>query len=53
MMIMGGGILSWLQGSVSEVIGIQNSYIVGFMFCLFGFLLGRSVVFLKNQGEFR
>ncbi|MCH1480067.1 MAG: MFS transporter [Crocinitomicaceae bacterium] len=29
MMIMGGGIISWLQGSVSESIGIQNSYIVG------------------------
>ena len=29
MMIMGGGIMSWLQGSVSESIGIQNSYIVG------------------------
>lgn len=29
MMIMGGGIISWLQGSVSESIGIQNSYIIG------------------------
>jgi FHS family L-fucose permease-like MFS transporter len=29
MMIMGGGIVSWLQDPVSEVIGIQNSYIVG------------------------
>ncbi len=29
MMIMGGGIISWLQGSVSESIGIQYSYIVG------------------------
>ena len=25
MMIMGGGIISWLQGSVSESIGIQSS----------------------------
>lgn len=29
MMIMGGGIISWLQGTVSESIGIQSSYIVG------------------------
>ena len=29
MMIMGGGIISWLQGAVSESIGIQNSYIIG------------------------
>lgn len=29
MMIMGGGIISWLQGSVSESIGIQSSYIIG------------------------
>ncbi len=28
MMIMGGGIVSWFQGSISETIGIQNSYIV-------------------------
>lgn len=32
MMIMGGGIISWLQGTVSESIGIQSSYIVG-VFC--------------------
>jgi fucose permease len=30
MMIMGGGIVSWLQDPVSEVIGIQRSYIVAF-----------------------
>jgi FHS family L-fucose permease-like MFS transporter len=48
MMIMGGGIVSWLQGSISEVIGIKDSYIVGvYVFCLFGFMLGRSVVFFK------
>ena len=29
MMIMGGGIISWLQGYVSQIIGIQNSYIIG------------------------
>ena len=31
MMIMGGGIVSWFQGYVSESIGIQSSYIVGIM----------------------
>jgi len=29
MMIMGGGIVSWFQGYVSESIGIQSSYVVG------------------------
>jgi FHS family L-fucose permease-like MFS transporter len=29
MMIMGGGIVSWIQGMVSEKIGIQLSYLVG------------------------
>lgn len=38
MMIMGGGIISWLQGSVSESIGIQSSYIVGVLcFTYLGF----------------
>jgi FHS family L-fucose permease-like MFS transporter len=37
MMIMGGGIISWLQGSISESIGIQNSYIVGVL--CFGYLV--------------
>ena len=38
MMIMGGGIISWLQGSVSESIGIQSSYIIGvFCFAYLGF----------------
>jgi len=31
MMIMGGGIVSWLQGAISEIIGIQNSYIIGIL----------------------
>ena len=31
MMIMGGGIISWLQGLVSESIGIQSSYIVSIL----------------------
>ena len=29
MMIMGGGIVSWIQGIISESIGIQSSYIIG------------------------
>jgi FHS family L-fucose permease-like MFS transporter len=38
MMIMGGGIVSWLQGSVSESIGIQSSYIIGVVcFAYLGF----------------
>ena len=38
MMIMGGGIISWLQGSVSESIGIQFSYIIGVLcFAYLGF----------------
>ena len=38
MMIMGGGIISWLQGSVSESIGIQSSYIIGVLcFVYLGF----------------
>ena len=38
MMIMGGGIISWLQGSVSESIGIQSSYIIGVIcFAYLGF----------------
>lgn len=31
MMIMGGGVISWLQGYVSEFTGIQYSYIVGIL----------------------
>jgi len=38
MMIMGGGIISWLQGAVSESIGIQSSYIIGVLcFAYLGF----------------
>ena len=38
MMIMGGGIISWLQGAVSENIGIQSSYIIGVLcFAYLGF----------------
>jgi FHS family L-fucose permease-like MFS transporter len=51
MMIMGGGIVSWLQGSSFRSYRYPKQlYCRRFMFCLFGFMLGRSVVFLKNQG---
>ncbi len=51
MMIMGGGIISWLQGYVSEYTGIQYSYIVGVL--CFGYLVFyalRASSILKAQG---
>lgn len=51
MMIMGGGIVSWLQGFVSESIGIQNSYIVGILcFAYLAFYAWRVSAILKSQG---
>ena len=51
MMIMGGGIVSWLQGSVSESIGIQNSYIVGVIcFAYLAFYAWKVSGILKTQG---
>ena len=51
MMIMGGGIISWLQGSVSEVIGIQNSYIVGVIcFAYLVFYAWKVSGILRSQG---
>lgn len=51
MMIMGGGIVSWLQGVVSESIGIQNSYIVGVLcFAYLAFYAWRVSGILKSQG---
>ncbi|UQB67379.1 MFS transporter [Epilithonimonas zeae] len=51
MMIMGGGIVSWLQGFVSESIGIQNSYIVGVLcFAYLAFYAWRVSGILKSQG---
>ena len=48
---MGGGIISWLQGSVSEVIGIQNSYIVGVMcFAYLVFYAWKVSGILRSQG---
>jgi FHS family L-fucose permease-like MFS transporter len=51
MMIMGGGIISWLQGFVSESIGIQSSYIVGVLcFAYLAFYAWKVSSILKNQG---
>jgi len=51
MMIMGGGIISWLQGAVSEVTGIQYSYIVGILcFAYLAFYAWRVSGILRSQG---
>ena len=51
MMIMGGGIVSWLQGVVSENIGIQNSYIIGALcFAYLAFYAWKVSGILKSQG---
>jgi FHS family L-fucose permease-like MFS transporter len=51
MMIMGGGVISWLQGFVSESIGIQNSYIVGILcFAYLAFYAWKVSGILKIQG---
>ncbi|MBP0905869.1 MFS transporter [Mariniflexile gromovii] len=51
MMIMGGGIVSWLQGYISESIGIQASYIVGVLcFAYLAFYAWRVKGILRSQG---
>ena len=51
MMIMGGGIVAWLQGEVAGNIGIQNSYIVGvFCFAYLVFYAWKVNAILKKQG---
>jgi len=51
MMIMGGGIISWLQGYVSEYTGIQYSYIVGILcFAYLAFYAIKASSILKSQG---
>lgn len=51
MMIMGGGIVAWLQGELAGTIGIQNSYIVGvFCFAYLAFYAWKVTEILKNQG---
>lgn len=51
MMIMGGGIVSWIQGVLADKIGIHYSYIVGvicFAYLVFYALSAKSI--LKKQG---
>ncbi|OXA85525.1 MFS transporter [Flavobacterium hercynium] len=51
MMIMGGGVISWVQGFVSESIGIQASYIVGVLcFAYLVFYAWSVSGILKKQG---
>lgn len=51
MMIMGGGIVSWLQGAVSDATNIHFSYIVGVLcFAYLAFYAWRVSGILKNQG---
>ncbi|WP_214228517.1 MFS transporter [Pedobacter sp. B4-66] len=51
MMIMGGGIISWLQGYVSEFTGIQYSYIVGVLcFAYLAFYAWKVSGILRKQG---
>lgn len=51
MMICGGGIISWLQGFVSDSIGIQASYIVGVLcFSYLVFYAWKVSGILRHQG---
>ena len=51
MMIMGGGIVSYLQGALADKIGIQNSYIIGVAcFAYLAFYAIRAKAVLKSQG---
>ncbi|MGH8123146.1 MAG: MFS transporter, partial [Rudaea sp.] len=51
MMIMGGGIVSWIQGVLSDSAGIQISYIVGVVcFSYLAFYAWRTMAILKSQG---
>ncbi len=51
MMIMGGGIVSWLQGVVADNIGIQPSYIVGILcFAYLAFYAFKAKSILGSQG---
>jgi FHS family L-fucose permease-like MFS transporter len=51
MMIMGGGIVSWLQGAVSDATNIHFSYIVGVVcFAYLAFYAWRVSGILRSQG---
>ncbi len=51
MMIMGGGIISWLQGMIADMTNIHFSYIVGILcFGYLAFYAIRVTGILKSQG---
>ena len=51
MMIMGGGIVSWLQGYVADLSSIHSSYIVGVLcFAYLAFYAWKVSGILKDQG---
>jgi FHS family L-fucose permease-like MFS transporter len=51
MMIMGGGIVSWIQGYIADKTSIQASYIVGvFCFIYLAFYAWKVSGILKSQG---
>lgn len=51
MMIMGGGVVSWLQGFISEHIGIHASYLVGVLcFAYLAFYAWSVSGILRKQG---
>ncbi|MGL2967196.1 MFS transporter [Flavobacterium sp. XGLA_31] len=51
MMIMGGGIISWLQGYLADMTNIHSSYIVGVIcFAYLAFYAWKVTGILKNQG---
>ena len=51
MMIMGGGIISWLQGVVADETTIHSSYIIGVLcFAYLAFYAWKVSGILKNQG---
>lgn len=51
MMIMGGGLVSWLQGAVADRFGIQISFIVGVVcFAYLAFYAWRASQLLRTQG---
>jgi FHS family L-fucose permease-like MFS transporter len=51
MMIMGGGIISWLQGYIADLYNIHISYVVGVAcFLYLAFYAWKVTGILKNQG---
>ena len=51
MMIMGGGIVSWLQGTLADSVGIHMSFWVGVAcFAYLAFYAVRASGVLKKQG---